>query len=159
MTLLDIDVDIKPTFKTVARAITGDLKRVNQLFVKNLLDEVELTQIQGYTLNSMPDPPSKAGAKKRGKGGRFVKADRVFSTYRRTFDLRRSSRRQINSVTNFGVEAKWHTELDYAPFVLGTKSQQAKIHEGRWKSTEEVSAAVEKKTDAIYEESFRKSKV
>lgn len=140
MTLLDISVDIKPTFKTVARAITGDLKRVNQLFVKNLLDEIELTQIQAYTLSSMPSQPSGA-------------------TYRRTFDLRRSSRREINSITNFGIDANWHTELDYAPFVLGSKSQQAKIHKGRWKSTEEVSALVEKKSDQIYEESFRKSKV
>ncbi len=87
------------------------------------LDITENAQILAYGQNSRPPKP--AGSK-----------------YIRTFKLWASSKRRIRNVSSAGFTAEWYTNLVYAPFVLGTVSQQAPFHRGRWKSIEAVIAIV-----------------
>ena len=132
---INFDVKVTPKLKNIIKIIRGDITKVNKVFAEKLLDEVELTQIHGYVSDGNPSQP----------GG---------STYKRTFTLRKSSKRKIGRVTFKNIPAQWSTDLDYAPFVLGSKDQQAGIHIGRWKSTEEVATSVNKKIDDIYSESW-----
>jgi len=137
VTALTVDIDFKPKLKDIIRAINGDLKKVNVIFADKMLDEIELTQIHAYTSGGMPAKP----------GG---------STYKRTFKLRASSKRRVKKVTFRTIQAAWFTDLDYAPYVLGSKSEQAEVHQGRWKSTEEVADSVNKNTN-IYNESWNEA--
>lgn len=135
---LGLRVDITPEFDEISKDIEGRLKRTNQGFTKDVLDEIELTQIQAYTLTSMPaQPPG--------------------STYRRTFTLRESSRRRIGTITANRIDASWFTKLDYAAEVLGEVEDQKEIHRGRWKSLQEVVKLVDAKIPDIYDENFRKA--
>jgi hypothetical protein len=135
---LGLTVEITPEFETITEEIEKRFKKTHQGVTKDLLDEIELTQIQSYLSGSMPAPPPG-------------------STYKRTFTLRGSSRRKVKRVTSRVIDAEWFTNLDYAPFVIGELADQAKVHQGRWKSLEEVVKKVEGKIPDIYEENWRKS--
>lgn len=80
---------------------------------ERLLDRLEeLTFVRTYTQNAKPRKPEG-------------------STYRRTFRLQRSSKKQITRAT-FPVEGRWEAKAEYASRVIGLASQQAAIHAGRW---------------------------
>jgi hypothetical protein len=94
--------------------------------VDDLLGLIEATQIQRYTQDQYPTKPSG-------------------SDYERTFTLRDSSKKRRST----RLAGEWYTELSYAPFVLGSMSEQATIHKDRWLPTETVSQQVMDKAPAV----------
>lgn len=131
----------KPAFEIDKKALALELNRFNKGLVNSIsiglkravergLVEIELAQIKGYLSNSNPAKP--AG-----------------STYVRTFKLRNSSRTKVSgSKFPRGV---WDTDgsAPYDSLVLGTRSQQARIHRGRWRSQEDVIKIVDEKLTAL----------
>jgi len=103
-------------------------KRIVTKGIQLIADE----QILAYKATSKPRQPSGA-------------------TYRRTFDLQRSSRTKIKKASGRGFEGIWDTDgsADYDKFVLGTRAQQASVHKGRWKSEEEVVKLVTPKINKV----------
>lgn len=106
------------------KGIPAKVEKGFRILAEQSLDVTENAQILAYGQNS--SPPKPAG-----------------STYTRTFKLRASSKRKIRNVSSTGFTAEWFTNLSYAPFVLGTVSQQVPLHRGRWKSVENVIAIVD----------------
>lgn len=99
--------------------------------VDDLLDFVEKAQVHAYTSSASPaQPPG--------------------STYERTFTLRRSSKKRRTGRFS-GI---WETDegiASYDRYVIGKRSEQANIHRGRWKSTQEVEQELEREAPKIIE--------
>ena len=95
-----------------------------------LLDETENIQIVSYTADAKPTKPPG-------------------SSYIRTFELKESSRTEIINRTKRTIEGRWYTDFGSAKFVIGTVGEQANIHRGRWKSTEEVEEILTRTAPAI----------
>jgi hypothetical protein len=121
---IEADDDQAEFEKKIAKALVES--------VKQILDEIEATQIHKYTSTSNPAlPPG--------------------STYNRTFALRQSSRKKVTKTTLPTIRGQWRAIAAHAPDVLGSRAQQEPIHQNRWKSTEEVEAIVEPKAEKIVE--------
>lgn len=126
--------------RQVNQTIAEQVRRIERglnAAVDELLTEVENTQILKYTASAFPTSrPS----------------------YDRTFRLQSASVTRRTSTKLPTISGVWSADEAKAPaarFVLGKKSQQARIHRGRWKSTEEVEAAVKGKAPGIIQEHLR----
>lgn len=107
---------------------------------ERLLDRLEeLTFIRAYTQTAKPRKPEG-------------------STYRRTFRLQRSSKKQITRKT-FPVEGHWEAKADYASRVIGLAPQQAAIHAGRWPILEGAINNVEFIAPKVFDEEIAKEKI
>lgn len=140
---LVIGLDLKNA-RAVEKLLNEVPAQVNAASVRSViktLDVIEAEQIKAYTSSSNPPQPS---------GSEYV----------RTFDLQRSSKtRKPKNVRNRKsvVEGQWWSEgVDYAQLVLGTKSQQASIHAGRWKSLEDVAETADKALSKFMGEELQK---
>lgn len=101
----------------------------------DILDAVEQEQILSYTANSNPEQP--AG-----------------TLYKRTFRLQRSSKKRMVSASFPNIIGRWISDArtaSYTRYVIGRRNQQAPIHRDRWKSLEQVEAAITEKGPQIME--------
>jgi hypothetical protein len=96
--------------------INSDMRLALAESIDPLLDFVEAGQIHKYTQDADPTKP---------EGTPYV----------RTFDLRNSSEK---SHAPGALNGEWRATIDYAQYVLGTRAQQALIHQDRWLPTETV---------------------
>ena len=125
---LDISVGLEEAF-VVIDSVSDEVVEVLSESVDDLLGLVEETQIHKYTQEQYPSKPSG-------------------STYVRTFTLRSSSRKHRTGP----MSGEWYADTEqapYAPDVIGTLSEQADIHRGRWLATEQVEAVVIDKAPAV----------
>lgn len=83
--------------------------------IDDLLTFIDNSQAKAYTQDANPEKPP---------GSRYV----------RTFDLQNTTEK----VHVLKFEGEWVSDIDYSLDVLGTSSEQAPIHRGRWKSKEIV---------------------
>lgn len=107
--------------------------------VDELLNLAADTQILAYSATSNPAPPPA-------------------STYTRTFTLQSASETRRTSTKLPKISGVWSANEDIAKaarYVIGKRAQQAKIHRGRWKSIEEVTAIVQKAAPEILERNTR----
>ena len=100
---------------TGVQIITDDLDDILDESIDELLEFIDQAQAKAYTQDSNPAKPSN-------------------SRYIRTFNLQNSTEKV--HVSRF--EGEWVSDIEYAHYVLGSKSEQAPIHVGRWKSKEMV---------------------
>ena len=133
--MIDFEVTITPPIGKITRENEARFKIVNGRVVDSLLDAIEQAQIKSYTSTAKPRQP--AGTK-----------------YRRTFALQRSSERHRGRVTARDFNAVWRSDLGYARFVIGSKSDQAAIHRNRWKPLETVVTEVGRQVSDIYDKHF-----
>jgi len=108
--------------------------------VDRILDTIEDAQIGSYGANSNPSKPPG-------------------STYIRTFDLQRASKKQRTRRVLPEISGIWsvdESKVRYGDYVLGTRTQQAAIHRGRWKSKTDVEKEAKNKAPQIVEEELRK---
>lgn len=101
--------------------------------VDELLQMTAQAQALSYTATANPAPPSG-------------------STYRRTFDLREASETQKLSSRLPVVSGEWianEAKARYAKYVIGSLADQARIHQGRWKSLEEVTQEINEKAPDV----------
>lgn len=112
------------------------MRRLPKAFEVASRDVVEETmeagakrQVETYTANSRPKQPEG-------------------TPYKRTFDLQRTSKQRLISSSKTQVKGEWSVgggmDVDYAPFVVGTESQQAGIHKGRWHSADDSADFMER---------------
>ncbi len=126
----------------VTSTIAAEVRRIEaglNSAVDALLVEVANTQILKYTASAFPSLPSG-------------------SSYTRSFALQGASETRRTGTKLPDIGGEWsanEAKAKHAPFVLGKKAQQAKIHRGRWKSTEEVEAEVKAKAPEIVEAHLR----
>ena len=126
----------------VGQTIAQQVRRIEaglNAAVDELLDLVEGTQILKYSTSAFPAPPPG-------------------STYTRTFALQGASETRRISAKLPMISGEWsanEAKAKHAKYVLGKKSQQAKIHRGRWMPTEDVEASVKAKAPAIVERNLR----
>jgi len=126
---IDMAVDINAvdvSLKEVEKQIGIQMDKA----MSALLDKTEDIQILAYSGDANPTKP--AG-----------------SSYIRTFELQESSRTEIVNRTKRTIQGRWYTDLPSAKLVLGTVGEQANIHRGRWKSTEEVEEILTRAAPAI----------
>jgi hypothetical protein len=83
--------------------------------IDDLLTFIDNVQAKAYTQDANPSKP----------GG---------SRYQRTFNLQNSTEK----VHVLKFQGEWISDIDYARYVLGSRSEQAEIHRGRWKAREIV---------------------
>lgn len=104
--------------------------------VDKILDLVENSQIKSYTAGGNPARPSG-------------------STYVRTFTLQRASEKERTGSKLPDISGVWRAnegKARYAPYVLGSRAEQAAVHRGRWKALEDVIAEVNDKGPGIIKE-------
>lgn len=104
-----------------------------------LLEQTEQAQVLTYTRTAHPTPPPG-------------------STYERTFTLRRASKKRRPGRTLRNMVGEWYIDesiADYGPYVIGSEAEQAEIHRGRWKGTEDVEQELEQAAPAIIEEELK----
>ena len=108
--------------------------------VDDLLTFAGLVQAEGYLSTSMPAlPPG--------------------STYERTFTLREASKARRTGTRLPDISGEWYIDEGIAPYgegVIGPRAKQKSIHKGRWKSQEDIEAAVKAKAPEIIGEHLRK---
>lgn len=107
--------------------------------VDKILDLVENSQIKSYTAGGNPTRPSG-------------------STYVRTFTLQAASEKERTGSKLPDISGVWRAnegKARYAPYVLGSRAEQAPVHQGRWKALEDVIAEVEEKAPGIIREQLR----
>lgn len=93
-------------------------------------------QANRYTAHADPTPP---------KG----------STYERTFKTKAASHTRRLSERLPVIEGEWYLSEEEAPwgeYVLGHAADQAKIHQGRWKSLERVEREVRKVAPGVVQQ-------
>lgn len=120
---------VKSTIAEQVRRIETGLNRA----VDELLELTANTQILKYSASAFPTPPPG-------------------STYTRTFTLQSASETRRTSTKLPVISGEWSAnegKAKHARFVLGKRSQQARIHRGRWKSQEEVEKEVKGAAQAI----------
>jgi hypothetical protein len=129
-------VEYKIPMGQVNSAIKKSIQRVTAKLNAardEILEFAGTVQVKSYTASSNPAPPPA-------------------STYTRTFALQSAFKTQVTSTQLPTISGEWsvdETIANYAPFVVGRKSQQAKIHRGRWKSVEETTAIVKGRAQVI----------
>jgi hypothetical protein len=107
--------------------------------VDELLDLAANTQILKYSASAFPAPPPS-------------------STYSRTYTLQGASETRRTSTRLPVISGEWsanEAKAKHAKYVLGKRAQQAKIHRGRWKSTEEVEREIKQAAPAIVQRNLR----
>ena len=126
----------------VGQTIAQQVRRIEaglNAAVDELLGEIEQAQILAYTASGLPSQP--AG-----------------TDYVRTFKLQSSSKTRRTSTKLPVISGEWIADegiARYAGYVIGSRSNQAKVHRGRWKSKEQVTAEVTAKAPAIVERNLR----
>lgn len=124
-----VAVTYKIPMVEVQRAITKEVSRVEAKLNAardEILEFAGQVQILKYTASAFPAPPPG-------------------STYTRTFALQNAFETRVTSTklpTISGEYSVNEAKAKHASFVVGKKSQQAKMHRGRWKSQEEVEKEV-----------------
>lgn len=114
------------------RSIEDDLNTA----VDKILDLVENSQIKSYTAGGNPARPSG-------------------STYVRTFTLQAASEKERTGRKLPDISGVWRAnegKARYAPYVLGSRAEQAPVHRGRWKALEDVVKEVEERGPEIIKE-------
>ena len=104
--------------------------------VDKTLDLVENSQIKASTAGGNPTRPSG-------------------STYVRTFTLQQASEKERTGTRLPDISGVWRAnegKARYAPYVIGSRAEQADVHRGRWKALEDVIAEVEEKAPGIIRE-------
>jgi hypothetical protein len=103
--------------------------------VDELLDYAGKVQVESYTSAANPTKPPG-------------------SNYQRTFNLQRASSKVRLGKTMPNISGRWYVNegiAAYGKYVVGKRRQQASIHRGRWKSLEEIEAAVKEKAPQAME--------
>lgn len=80
------------------------------------------------------------------------------STYNRTFDLRDAGETKIISSRLPVISGQWQvneSKARYARYVIGSRADQAAIHQGRWKSLEEVTQEINEKAPDVVKKHIR----
>ena len=124
--LREADIAIDDTGDDIEQRLSG--------LVDDLLDATESIQVLRYTATAFPALPAN-------------------SSYRRSFRLRDASRKRRTG----RLSGEWfidESEADYGRFVVGSQSEQAAIHRGRWLSTEQVEAEIQEQGPALIEQEF-----
>lgn len=132
------EIPMNQVVSTIAREIHRLEAGLNAA-VDELLTVVENTQILKYTASAFPAPPPG-------------------SRYTRTFALRGASETRRTGTKLPDISGEWSAnegKAKHAPFVLGKRAQQARIHRGRWKSTDEAEAEMKAKAPEIIKERLR----
>lgn len=112
--------------------------RLNEA-VDEILAFIENCQIKAYT--SSGNPPLPTG-----------------SRYQRTFNLRAASHVERTGTKLPNISGEWSVDegkARYGRYVLGSRSEQAKIHRGRWKTRPEVEKETQEKAPQIVKEKLR----
>ena len=120
---------VMTAIKKETRRVTAKLNAARD----EILEFAGQVQVRSYTASANPAPPPE-------------------STYTRTFDLQGAFRTKVTSTELPTIGGVWYIDeaiVGYAPYVVGRKAQQAKIHRGRWKSVEEVTAIVKGRAPVI----------
>ena len=132
---MSIIIEYEIPIEDISR-LTADYNRQAQKkligAVSEILTAIEEAQILKYT--GTTDPPLPAG-----------------SRYVRSFALRETSQKEIKSRDLPEITGEWSTTgaAAYDRYVLGPREDQAAIHRGRWKSTEEVEKEIEHQAEEI----------
>ena len=128
--LIEVETDLDRGM--IDRRLTDALNRG----MDKILDTVELIQAHKYLSDALPQRPSG-------------------STYKRTFRLRRASRKQRTGYSLDNIGGIWYVDegaADYAPEVIGPRAEQKPIHRGRWLSLEEIAEQAERLAPGILQE-------
>lgn len=137
--MIDIEMTVDLQAPAAARAaLEKKIERGLDVAMDKLLKATEEAQILAYTATDNPPRPSG-------------------STYIRTFTLQSASRTERTGRSLRNMSGRWYVDLGVAPYgpdVLGPRSQQESIHQGRWKSTEDVEDEVVEAAPKIIEESI-----
>ena len=108
--------------------------------VGDLLIFAGLVQAESYLSTSMPAlPPG--------------------SIYERTFTLREASKTRRTGTHLPDISGEWYIDEGIAPYgedVIGPRAKQKPIHQGRWKSQEDIEAEVKAKAPEIIQENLRR---
>ncbi len=108
--------------------------------VDDVLVFAGLVQAESYLSTSMPAlPPG--------------------SEYERTFTLREASKSRRTGEHLPDIGGEWYIDEGIAPYgedVIGPRAKQKPIHQGRWKSQEDIEAAVKAKAPEIIQEHLRR---
>lgn len=108
--------------------------RLNEA-IGDMLKFIEQDQIKAYTATG--NPPRPAG-----------------SDYVRTFTLQRASETKRTGTQLPDISGEWlvnESVARYAPYVVGSRAEQARIHRGRWKSRTQIEAEAREAAPAIVE--------
>jgi hypothetical protein len=138
--ILEVKIN-EADFRNAAREEELRIERRLNSGVDRILDTIEAAQIGSYQAGSNPARPPG-------------------STYIRTFDLQRASKKQRTRRILPEISGVWSVDegkVRYGDYVLGTRAQQARIHRGRWKSKTEVEKEAKEKAPQIIEEELRKN--
>jgi hypothetical protein len=140
MSGLDVQIIVDQGDVKRLEKIPGQIERATVRMVARLLDVVEdTTLIRQYTQTAKPAKPTG-------------------SDYRRTFELQRSSDKQITR-DKLPVEGSWEAKTEYASWVIGLAAQQAPIHMGRWPVLELAIGNVNRLASPIFDEEMSKEKI
>lgn len=124
MAKIGINLRIIPPFDELAEDIQGAIIDGTVNGVNAGVDLLAALQVGTYTASA--GPPQPAG-----------------SNYKRTFTLKRSSKKIKARVSNLKVKGTWLSQGSIAPynvFVIGKR--QARIHKGRWLTDAELATAL-----------------
>lgn len=138
--LLEAEIVIdEKSLKALQKSIPKVLDIVSTKTVERLMDKLEeLTSITKYTQTAHPRKPEG-------------------STYHRTFQLQRSSQKQIVRNT-LPVEGLWEAKAKYASRVIGFAADQAPIHQGRWRIFEGAIIGLKRLDQRIFDEEIERLK-
>lgn len=103
--------------------------------VDDVLKFIRQDQVESYTATG--NPPRPAG-----------------SDYVRTFTLQRASETERTGSQLPNISGEWRVNesvAPYAPYVVGTRAEQARIHRGRWKSRTQIEQEAREAAPAIVE--------
>lgn len=130
--IIDIRVDADNETARLTAAYRRQMQAALIGVVEDTMDAIEAAQIHKYTINS--DPALPAG-----------------SDYVRSFTLRDTSQKRITNRELPEIRGEWSTSgaAAYDQYVLGSRNEQAAIHRGRWKSTEEIEEEIAPLADEI----------
>jgi hypothetical protein len=117
--VVSLELSINPKSLAKFEADTkGVTERALAITIEGALDRIEkATLIKDYTQNSKPSKPEG-------------------STYRRTFRLQDSSRKEMTSKKLPKISGRWEARIKYASQVIGPIAEQSEIHKGRWPALE-----------------------
>lgn len=125
----------------VNETIQAEERRIEILLVDGVDDVLDFAgQVQAESYTATGNPPQPPG-----------------STYQRTFDLARSSKKHLTRRKLPIIAGEWYSDpgvASYNEYVIGPRSRQAAIHQGRWKSEEDVEREVSKNAARIIQERF-----
>jgi len=120
--LFSIEVDIDPPFEEIDKSLRGQTVLATIRAHEDTLSGItsELT----YTATGNPAQPQN-------------------SAYRRTFNMLNSYRERVLNRKLPVITSMWESLKEYSSYVIGNRSQQARIHQNRWDNLEIISQKAE----------------